>query len=103
MRINPSAKKVAMQLAVQETRMTANKVSRSRKAPKDEDTETLRRWTENAVFMLRRVLVIAGGQDLLTLDELTSLNIQICAIDAILVRAFPARVQESTSQACLPF
>ena len=83
--------------------MTAAKIRRPPKEVKDEDPETLRRKAERAVFVLRAVLVTAMRQSLLAVDQSAQLNEMIAAIAMIVEVGFPARVEETTSRACLPF
>ena len=83
--------------------MTTEKMVKQRKEAKEVDPEVLRRKAEKAVFELRAVLVTAMRQDLLTKALSSRLNEQIATIAMAVELGFPARVEESTSQACLPF
>jgi hypothetical protein len=57
---------------------------------------------EKAMLTLRKSVIVAMRQGLLAGSQSSSLNGQLCALDAALIEAFPVPEQK-TSGAVLPF
>jgi len=74
------------------------------KRKKPVQADAIRKQVEQAVLTLRRSIVIAGRQEWISMEDLSTLNGYILGIDELFVGALP--VSEETdceSKACLPF
>jgi hypothetical protein len=66
--------------------------------------ETLRNRTEQAIFVLRKCVIKAGQQGLVTSEQSSILSGHISKFERDFVIAFPAPEKpKNESKACLPF
>jgi ribosomal protein L31E len=75
---------------------------RANKPLKQVDPQVLHNRVEKAVFILRKSLIIAMRQELVSIDQSLPINEHICKLEYALAMAFP-QPEEKTSRASLPF